>query len=368
MIADSALLEEFVDRIIELPVVALDTEADSLHCYFEKMCLIQVSTPHEHVLIDPLAGVPIQPFLDALENKRVVFHGADYDLRLFRRVARFEPREIFDTMIAARLCGFEGLGLAALVERFFGVTLCKASQKANWAIRPLPDQMVEYAMNDTRYLLEIAGNLEQTLRDLGRWTWFSESIDRMVAASREVRERDESTVWRISGSTKLPPRAQSILRVLWFWRDSEARSWNRPPFHVMSNDDLLKVSERASSNQAFSIPRMTNRRRRSFEVALALAMQVPEAEWPRPERKRGRRKSNDEVRRFDDLKAIRDRVAAELKLDPSIVAARGALESIAADIDSPALMRWQRELIGLPPLGSAPATGEIPADSTDSSQ
>lgn len=362
MIADSATLEEFVDRISELPVVALDTEADSLHCYFEKLCLIQVSTPSEHVLIDPLAGVPMQPFLDCLEDKRVIFHGADYDLRLFRRNHRFEPREIFDTMIAARLCGLEQLGLAALVEKYFGVTLCKASQKANWAIRPLPEQMVDYAINDTRYLFEIAAALEENLHQLARWDWFVESINRMVAASREVRERDESTVWRISGSAKLSARAQSILRVLWFWRDAEARSWNRPPFHVIGNEDLLRVSERASSNQAFSIPRMTNRRRRSFEVALALALQIPEAEWPKMERKRGKRRTNEEVRFFDELKVVRDRVAAELQLDPSIIAPRGAMEAVASNIQSSALMNWQRKLIGLQPLAELESTTTDPTN------
>lgn len=331
-------------------MLALDTEADSLHCYFEKLCLIQVSTASEHELVDPLAGVPMQPFLDTLDDKRVIFHGADYDLRLLRRNNRFEPREVFDTMIAARLCGLDQLGLAALVEKYFGVTLCKASQKANWAIRPLPDQMVEYAMNDTRYLLEIAARLEEELRRLERWHWSTESIDRMVAASRDVRERDEDSVWRISGSSKLSPRAQSILRVLWFWRDTEARSWNRPPFHVVGNEDLLKVSERAAESQAFSIPRMTNRRRRSFEVALALALNIPEPEWPKMERKRGRRRSNDELRRFDELKAVRDRAATALSLDPSIIAPRGALEAVSVDINSSALMNWQRELVGLPPI------------------
>lgn len=343
-----------MDRISELPVLALDTEADSLHCYFEKLCLIQLSTPTEHVLVDPLAGVPIQPLLDALSDKRVIFHGADYDLRLFHRSHRFEPREIFDTMIAARLCGMEQLGLAALVEKYFGVTLCKASQKANWAIRPLPEQMVDYAINDTRYLLEIASTLESELRRLGRWDWFVESIDRLIASSRDVRDRDESSVWRISGSAKLSARAQSILRVLWFWRDAEARSWNRPPFHVIGNEDLLRVAEKAAAAQAFSIPRMTNRRRRSFEVALALALQIPEAEWPKLERKRGKRRTNEEVRRFDDLKLVRDRVAAELHLDPSIIAPRGAMEAVACDIHCPALMGWQRELLGLPKL-AAPA-------------
>lgn len=353
MIADSAGLEELLDRIADLPVIAFDTEADSLHCYFEKLCLIQISTPTEHVLLDPLADLPVQPLLDAVSDKRVVFHGADYDLRLLRRVGTFEPREIFDTMIASRLCGVDQLGLGALVERHFGVKLSKSSQKANWARRPLPPEMVEYAMNDTRFLLELAERIEAELRRLNRWEWFAESRDRMVAASREVRERDEDNAWRISGYARLGARAQSILRVLWFWRDSEARAWNRPPFHVLGNEDLLKVAEGAATGKAFNIPRMHNRRRRSFEVTLALALQVPEAEWPRLERKRGKRRTNDQVRRFDELKAVRDRVAAELGMDPAIIAPRSALEAVSIDEASPALMAWQRQLLGLFPLAEA---------------
>lgn len=352
MIADSAGLEDFLDRIVDLPVIAFDTEADSLHCYFEKLCLIQVSTPDEHVLIDPLADLPVQPLLDAVADKRVVFHGADYDLRLLRRSGSFEPKEIFDTMIASRLCGVDQLGLGALVEKHFGITLSKSSQKANWARRPLPPEMIEYAMNDTRYLLELADRIEAELRRLDRWEWFVESRDRMVASSREIKERDEDNAWRISGYARLSPRGQSVLRVLWFWRDSEARAWNRPPFHVLGNEDLLRVAECAAAGRPFNTPRMNNRRRRSFEVTLALALQVPEAEWPRPERKRGKRRTNDQLRRFDELKAVRDRVAAEVQIDPAIIASRGALEAVSIKADSPALMRWQRQLLGLP-VGAA---------------
>ncbi len=352
MIADSAGLEELLDRIADLPVIAFDTEADSLHCYFEKLCLIQISTPTEHILVDPLADLPVQPLLDAVADKRAVFHGADYDLRLLRRVGVFEPREIFDTMIASRLCGVDQLGLGALVEKHFGIKLSKSSQKANWARRPLPPEMIDYAMNDTRFLLELAERIEAELHRLGRWDWFTESRDRMVAASREVRERDEDNAWRISGYARLGPRAQSILRVLWFWRDSEARAWNRPPFHVLGNEDLLKVAECAAAGRAFGTPRMHNRRRRSFEVTLALALQVPEAEWPRPERKRGKRRTHEQVRRFDELKVVRDRVAADLGMDPAIIAPRSALEAVSIDLNEPALMAWQRQLLDLPPLAA----------------
>ena len=347
MIADQKALEELVDELRGQQRIAIDTEADSLHCYFEKVCLIQISSGPGHWLVDPLANLELQPLLDVVCSRRLVFHGADYDLRLLRRIGNFEPIDLFDTMIAARLVGKSGLGLAALVKEFFGIELSKASQKANWAIRPLPPEMVEYAHNDTRYLFEISDNLEADLKRLGRLEWFNESRDRMIASARELKERDDNTVWRISGSSALSPRAQAVLRVLWFWRDAEARAWDRPPFHVIGNDDMLRAAQQIAAGGNFSAPRMNGRRRKSFEVVLALALQIPESEWPKIEKIRRKRVSKEQVERCDQLRKIRDRVAGELGLDPSIIAPRAALEATAADISSNVLMSWQRRLLEL---------------------
>ena len=266
MISDPEGLADLIAKLTPLSRIALDTEADSLHSYFEKLCLIQISTQHENLLVDPLAGFSLQPLYEVLARKRLVLHGADYDLRMLHRAGQFAPMDIFDTMIAARLCGYQELGLAALVARHFGVKLSKASQKANWALRPLSSQMIEYAVNDTKYLLPLAEILEAELLRLNRWEWFSESCDRMIASAGEPRGRDEGKAWRIPGTAALSPRAQSVLRVLWHWRDVEARSWDRPPFHVMSNDDIVRIAEKAVDGKAFSTPRMSSRRRKSFEI------------------------------------------------------------------------------------------------------
>jgi ribonuclease D len=348
LIADQKALEELVGELHSQQRIAIDTEADSLHCYFEKVCLIQISSGPGHWLVDPLANLELQPLLDVVCSRRLVFHGADYDLRLLRRIGNFEPVDLFDTMIAARLVGKSGLGLAALVKEFFGIELSKASQKANWAIRPLPPEMVEYAHNDTRYLFEISDRLESDLKNLGRLDWFTESRDRMIASAREVKERDDNTVWRISGSSGLSPRAQAILRVLWFWRDSEARAWDRPPFHVIGNDDMLRAAQQIADGGKFSSPRMNGRRRKSFEVVIALALQIPESEWPKIEKVRRKRISKEQADRSEQLKKVRDRVARDLALDPSIIAPRAALEATAADISSNVLMSWQRRLLELP--------------------
>ncbi|MEX1118351.1 MAG: ribonuclease D [Terrimicrobiaceae bacterium] len=353
MISEPGSLAELISRIEPCSQIALDTEADSLHSYFEKLCLIQLSSREEHVLIDPLAQLDLQPLFDALAKKRIVFHGADYDMRLLNRTLNVQFEDMFDTMIASRLCGLKELGLAALVEKYFHVKLSKASQKANWALRPLSDQMVEYAMNDTRYLLDLGEILDAELRRLGRWEWFVQSRDRMIASARETRARDENKAWRISGSAALSTRAQSVLRILWQWRDSEAQAWDRPAFHVLGNEDLLRICEKCVQGEAFSTPRMSSRRRKSFEVVLALALQIPESEWPTQEKVRRKRPSREQMARLDHIRAVRDRAAKELDLDPSIVAPRQALEAAAEDPNTDVLMPWQRQLLHLAPREEA---------------
>lgn len=347
MISNDSELSELIDRLRPLPQIAIDTEADSLHSYFEKLCLIQVSTETEHVLIDPLAEIELGPLYDVFADKRLILHGADYDLRLFNRLGHFPATDIFDTMIAARLCGYQELGLAALVARHFEVKLSKASQKANWALRPLSQQMLDYAICDTKYLLTLAAILEAELRRLHRWEWFLESRDRLVTAAREPRKRDESQAWRISGSAALAPREQSILRTLWQWRDGEARAWDRPAFHVMGNADLIRLSCEAVNGTVRPPQRMSGRRRKSFDVVMALALEVPENEWPVTVKTPRRRATKEQTQRFDELKKIRDEAARSLDLDPSILAPRSALEAVSFDLSSSALMRWQRELLGL---------------------
>lgn len=350
MISHDSELSELIDRLSPLPQIAIDTEADSLHSYFEKLCLIQISTEQEDVLLDPLAEIDLSPLYQVLADKRLVLHGADYDLRLFNRIGNFPATDIFDTMIAARLCGYQELGLAALVARHFSVTLSKASQKANWALRPLSQQMLDYAVCDTKYLLPLAAILEAELQRLQRWEWFLESRDRLVTAAREPRKRDESQAWRIQGSAALSPQEQSILRVLWQWRDGEARAWDRPAFHVMGNADLIRLAREALTGTVRVPQRMSGRRRRSFDIVMALALEIPEGEWPVTVKTPRRRATREQTQRFDDLKKIRDEAAKALDLDPSILAPRSALEAVSLDPASSALMRWQRDLLKLEPL------------------
>src|SRR5438105_10556585 len=176
--------------------VAVDTEADSLHAYPEKVCLIQISTASGDELIDPLAQVDLDPLLDALSGHELIMHGADYDLRLLEKHHRFVPSSIFDTMLAARLLGLSQFSLSRLVEHFLGVKLEKGAQKANWALRPLTERMERYAQNDTHYLKPVADELRSQLKAKGRLRWQEESCARLIAESTKERETDMDSVWR----------------------------------------------------------------------------------------------------------------------------------------------------------------------------
>ena len=150
-------MERLIQRIDTAERVALDTEADSLHNYFEKVCLVQLSFGGEHYLIDPLAGLDLNGLSEVLADKPLILHGGDYDLRMLRASIGFRPRrEVFDTMIAAQLLGLEQIGLAALTERFFAITIGKAGQKSDWSRRPLSENQLRYAVNDTRFLERLA--------------------------------------------------------------------------------------------------------------------------------------------------------------------------------------------------------------------
>jgi len=348
LISTPSELDSLCSKLAAFDPIALDTEADSLHCYFEKLCLIQITYGEQDLLVDPLAGLDLQPLFQVLTTRRLILHGADYDLRLMRRTGFLEPGSVFDTMIGARLTGHLEFSLAALVKLYFGVELVKGSQKANWARRPLSPQMEAYARNDTHFLITLAGILENRLRELGRWEWFEQSCAKAVATARIDKERDMDTAWRISGSSDLQGRASALLRALWFWRDSEARLADRPAFHVLQNEKLIEAAARLDRGEAVLFPHLSTSRQRRFDAAVQTGLAMPAEEWPRPIRKPRLRPTPEQERFFMALKTKRDATAKALELDPALIAPKATLEQIAADPGSAAtrLMPWQFSLLG----------------------
>ena len=349
MITTAEPLHELIADIAGIDRIAIDTEADSLHCYFEKLCLIQLSIPGRNELIDPLAGFSIIPFCEELARHELVIHGADYDLRLMARTGNLKALRVFDTMLAARLTGRTEFSLAALLSANFGVTLAKQSQKANWALRPLPAQMLEYAVNDTHYLLPLAQKLEEELRAMERWTWFQQSCDKAITSAAATRVKDVANAWRITGSSDLHGRAAAVLRALWNWRDTEARSGDRPSFHILHNEQLVICARAYDTGDALVPRHLSGSRRNRFVAAAESALILPETEWPQPIKRVKSRATAEQQRLFNHYKTERDRAARRLTLDPSIIAPKATLEAIAFDetLIPEKLMPWQRELLGM---------------------
>ena len=329
--------------------IAVDTEADSLHCYFEKLCLIQISVPGYDCLIDPLAGFPLQPLFEACDGKEIILHGADYDLRLMRRVGYAGPTRVFDTMIGARLCGIPEFSLAALINKYFDVQVTKASQKANWARRPLSPQMMEYAVNDTRHLAGLADILSAELDRQNRRVWFDQLCDRAIRSAEIDKEIDPDQLWRVPGSGHLRGRAAAIFRELWKWRDGEARRLDKPTFHICHSDLLVQAAVAFDAGDTFEIHHLRGPREKKYFEAAKRGVELPEEEWPKFIRAPRLRPTPAQLEHFDELKRIRDKAATEHHLDPSLIAPKATLEGLAFRPDDTLskLLPWQRELMGL---------------------
>jgi len=349
LITDDIRLDAWCSTLKKYDPIAVDTEGDSLHCYFEKLCLIQIGLPDQDVLLDPLEELDFTRLNAILRQKKIILHGCDFDLRMLRRGIRFVPGEVFDTYIAARLIGLKEVGLASLVKQFFGIELPKSSQKANWARRPLTPAMIEYATNDTRYLYDIAERLTQELHSKGRWDWFEESCQRAILAAAEDREKDPERIWKVPGSAALRGIELAILRAVWHWRDNEAKKADRPSFQILRNEELIGIAKSAGKGEKNMPASVHGLRRKRLEEALDAALLLPEAEWPQRARPPRNRPNDEEERRLEELRSRRDRAAAGLQLDPGVVAPRQALERIAMESGSArsVLMRWQQRLLGL---------------------
>jgi ribonuclease D len=335
---DEASLAALVSRLDALPLaaVSLDTEADSFHHYFEKVCLVQLETAGGIFLVDPLAPVPLAPLLVRLEGRRLLMHGADYDLRLLYRSYGFRAGTVFDTMIAAQLVGEREIGLKALLAKRLGIPLDKAHQRADWSERPLPPGMAAYAAADVAHLPALAASLAEELAAKGRLGWHEEECARLAAAPfpRE-RETDPENDWRIKGTNGLTARERAFVRGLWEVREARARELDRPPFRVMTNERLLAAGRRAAAGEGdllklFPGPKaLPGELAAEIRRALDAVRRMPPSAWPPPRHREAVETDSALERAVEALKKERDRTAKALGLDPGVVASRAVLAAAA---------------------------------------
>ncbi len=349
MIDQQANLESILPSLRAATWIAVDTEADSLHSYPEKLCLLQLSTPAGDILIDPLAGLDLAPLIDILRPHELILHGADYDLRLLWRTFGFSPGAVFDTMLAARFLGMQEFGLHHLVQKYMGVELEKGPQKANWSRRPLTEKMTFYAMCDTKYLKPMADILREELAQKGRLAWHQEACARLIVECAQPRSKDPDLAWRIKGNERLSRKGLAVLRALWHWREMEAVEANKPPYFVLSHELMVQIADAPSLDALEGLlpPHMSARRCEGIVQAFKKGHAVELRALPDRIHNHAPRVTIAQNRKFEILRARRDQKATELNLDPSFLASRAMLLETACDgeVAASAMMAWQRDLL-----------------------
>ncbi len=344
------------------PEISLDTEADNLFRYRTRICLLQILADGEIYLVDLLAGLPLDDVWAKLSAKPLIMHGSDYDLRLLHGLCNFRPLSLFDTMFAAQLLSIPRFGLAALLEQYFGVKLDKDHQKANWSQRPLDRGMLDYAALDVFYLPGLRDKLRDELTRLGRMDWLEQKCRWQIEVARDGFAGPDENDWRIGGSEKLRGRGLAVLHALWHWREGWAEKLNTPPFKVTGNELLMRLSRAAEDGASPGELLQVNLGRRHDRLASSLAdairrgFETDPRTLPRRERRRDfAPMSPAELERQDQIKALRDRIAHHLHLDPTLIATRSQLALLARDPAGIAgvLLPWQARLFQADPAWRA---------------
>ncbi len=341
--------------------MALDTEADSLHSYYHKTCLIQATADGGNFVIDPLAlaADELRPLWRLVEDPSipVLMHGADYDLRVLDRDFGVRIRGLKDTQTMAMLLGEPKTGLAALLDKELDVRLDKRHQRADWGRRPLTRSQIVYAAADTAHLAELAVRLRARLDQLGRWSWAVEEFARLEQVRHVEPEPDPLAFERVKGVRALRGAERNRAFSLYRWRDAEARRLDIPPFKVLGNTPLVELA-RTAPRTAAGLARVDQLgpkfvRRWGHEVLGALGQPDAAPGLQRPSRRPDHPPRI--VRRLKRLIAVRDQIAGELELQPGLVCARACAAAVAECEPAPSspdglaaagLSGWRLDLLG----------------------
>jgi ribonuclease D len=377
VIADQAAFDRLISALANEPILAVDTEAASFHRYEDRVYLLQISSRDRTAVVDPLGVGRLEKFAALLADPaiEIIFHDADYDLRLLERQYGIRAARLFDTRLAAQFLNEPGIGLAALLEKYFGVTLNKKYQRADWSARPLSTEMLAYAATDTRYLPALRDELRGQLEVRGRLTWVEEEFSLLERVAWAPADPGEPTYLRLKGARALKGRELALLRALYDWREATARRLDRASFRILNNEPLFAMARQPPRTleelqRVRGVgPETIARRGSEILEAIGQAMGIPERDLPRLPRPPRRVPDPAVDARLERLKAARNLVAQRLELAPGVTCPNGTLEEIARrgplrpeELEAiPTLRRWQRKEFGKELLDAVPESAPAPA-------
>ena len=355
IITDTAALEAACERLAAQTYITVDTEFLREKTFWPVLCLIQVASPDDEFIVDPLAdGVDLAPFWDLMANEAVlkVFHAARQDVEIVQHLAGIVPKPLFDTQVAASVCGYgESVGYGALVAQTTKGSIDKTSQFTDWSRRPLTTKQLDYALADVTWLREVYERLRDELAAKKRTSWMEQEMVPLTdAATYDVAPED---AWRRMKSRARKPIELETLKHVAAWRERQARERDIPRGRVLKDDALFEVAtQRPTTKQGLGDLRAVpggfenSRHAQGLLDAVADALAVPSEELP----KLPRRKSPSEAQQSatELLKVLLRIVAEREAVGARVIASTDDLEKIAADdeADVPALKGWRREMFG----------------------
>lgn len=369
-------LEEVAALLAPEKRIAIDTESDSFYVYHDKVCLIQLSGEFEDIVVDPLAVKDLSPLGPLFRDPAIekVFHAGDYDIACLKRDYGFEIRNLFDTMSAARVLGLPKLGLAGLIDQYFGVLLSKKLQRANWGLRPLGDDHIEYARNDTHYLLRLRDILEGELAAKNLLRHAQDEFRRLEDTPAVDKRFDPEAWWNLPGARDLDGRRRAILKRLWIFRERQSSAQDKAPFRVMPEDLLVRIAE-AKISEVDDLRRVRGMSPYLFRrfgrelVAETAAAENDASVDAAPERPRGDRWDSETMRRYEALRTWRKERAASQGVDPVVILPTEDIRRISlAPRDNPdkdhwldALTAFKRDAYGTELIGILDRPAAMPA-------
>ena len=366
LLADDDALQSFVGKLRKQSCVALDTEAASFHRYVDRIYLLQLSSDSETAIIDPLSIKNLKPLgrLLADSSVEVVFHDADYDLRVLDRDYGFRGKRLFDTRIAAQLLGEPAIGLGPLLEKYFGVHVNKKYQRADWSQRPLTPEMISYAATDTAYLLSLRSELRRQLEAHDRLSWADEEFKRLESIRWSPHSANGNGFLRLKGAKSLPPKSLAVLRAVYEWREKRAARLDRAPFRILGNESLSVLARAAPKTEAdlqglSGLPAASVQRYGTELLkAVRAGLRTPAKDYPRSEKPPRPKMNRPAMERLDRLKALRRRRAQELGIEIGVLCPNATLQAIVRAAPTTATelrkiddtKRWQIDAMGIPQI------------------
>ncbi len=354
-------LEQKCKKLKNEKRIAMDIEADSMHHYKEKVCLVQIADSSEHLLIDPLkmeSLSALKPFCEAPEITKV-FHGADFDIRSLDRDFNIRINNLFDTEIACRFLGIQKRSLAALLKKHFNLCLDKRFQKTDWSRRPLSDEMIAYSINDVAHLIELSEILENKLKERNRLAWAQEEFE-LQTKVRYDNNGNEPLFLKFKGAGKMEKQSLAVLESLLQMRKKIGKEKNLPLFKIMSAESIINMtndkplSMNALKNiKALSVKQMGMYGEQCIE-AIKQGMAIPKKNLPSYPRKKAPSLSPEIPKRIKALKEMRVNLSKKTGIEPGFLINNAMITAIAAATPATeeelkkinGTRNWQMEILG----------------------